>query len=144
MEISHHANKRNDMTETGYLKIKTMFSVKRGKMKFLLSAITIIATGFFGLYQANAQTDENNRDNVFADRLEFVGTAVEEPGYTIWGTSPILGDDGKVHLFVARWPCELKVDPGWRTHSEIAHYVGDSPEGPFSLVEVVGKGKGKG
>lgn len=76
----------------------------------------------------------------FADRLEFIGTAVEEPGYTIWGTSPIWGDDGKVHLFVARWPGELKVDPGWRTHSEIAHYVGDSPEGPFVFSEVAVKG----
>ncbi len=73
---------------------------------------------------------------IFADRWEFIGTAVEEPGYTIWGTSPIYGDDGKVHLFVARWPCELKVDPGWRTHSEIAHYVSDSPEGPFLFSDV--------
>jgi hypothetical protein len=85
-----------------------------------------------------------NAQNTFADKWEYVGIAVEEPGYTIWGTSPILGDDGKVHLFVARWPCELKVDPGWRTHSEIAHYIGDSPEGPFRLVEVIGKGKGSG
>jgi|GEM_PF-756506 len=72
----------------------------------------------------------------FADQWEYVGVAVEEPGYTIWGTSPTLGDDGKVHLFVARWPCELKVDPGWRTHSEIAHYVGDSPEGPFVFSDI--------
>jgi hypothetical protein len=36
----------------------------------------------------------------------------------------------------------LKVDPGWRTHSEIAHYVGDSPEGPFHFVNVVEQGKG--
>ncbi len=77
---------------------------------------------------------------VFADQWEFIATAVEEPGYTIWGTSPIYGEDGKVHLFVARWPCELKVDPGWRTSSEIAHYVGDSPEGPFRFSDVAVKG----
>jgi len=76
----------------------------------------------------------------FADHWEFVGTAVEEPGYTIWGTSPIIGNDGKIHLFVARWPCELKVTPGWLTHSEIAHYVGDSPEGPFVFSDVALKG----
>ena len=76
----------------------------------------------------------------FADQWEFKGIAVEEPGYTIWGTSPILGEDGKVHLFVARWPCELKVDPGWRTHSEIAHYVGNSPEGPFEFSDVAIQG----
>jgi hypothetical protein len=76
----------------------------------------------------------------FADRWEFIGRAVAEPDYTIWGTSPIMGDDGKVHLFVARWPCELKVDPGWRTHSEIAHYIGEKPEGPFDFSDVAVKG----
>ncbi|MEN8187302.1 MAG: glycoside hydrolase family protein, partial [Bacteroidota bacterium] len=47
-----------------------------------------------------------------------------------------------MHLFVARWPCELRVDPGWRSHSEIAHYVGDSPEGPFVFSDIALKGTG--
>jgi hypothetical protein len=47
-----------------------------------------------------------------------------------------------VHLFVARWPCELKVDPGWRSHSEIAHYVGEDPEGPFAFSDVALTGTG--
>jgi len=82
----------------------------------------------------------NETNSSFADQWEYVSIAVEEPGYTIWGTSPIIGDDGKVHLFVARWPCRLNVDPGWRTHSEIAHYVGDSPEGPFVFSDIALKG----
>ena len=86
-------------------------------------------------FLAIGQTEEP-----LADQWEYIGIAVEEPGYTIWGSSPILGMDGKVHLFVARWPCELNVDPGWRTHSEIAHYVGDTPEGPFVFSEVAIKG----
>ena len=79
----------------------------------------------------------------FADRWKFAGVAVEEPGYTIWGTSPLLGEDGMVHLFVARWPCEMKVDPGWRSHSEIAHYVGEGPKGPFRFSDVAIRGTGK-
>ncbi len=90
---------------------------------------------FHGLL-ANAQS--------FADGWEYVGVAVEEPGYTIWGTSPIMDDAGKVHLFVARWPAKYKVDPGWRSHSEIAHYVGDSPEGPFHFSDLALTGRGKG
>ncbi|MCY1719326.1 glycoside hydrolase family protein [Prolixibacteraceae bacterium Z1-6] len=100
-------------------------------MKYILlslCAFFIVPNGF------------SQNEKSFADKWAFVGKAVEEPGYTIWGTSPILGDDGKVHLFVARWPGELKVDPGWRTHSEIAHYVGDSPEGPFVFSDVAIKG----
>ena len=61
----------------------------------------------------------------------------------MWGTSPIFGDDGNIHLFVARWPAELKVDPGWRSHSEIAHYVGELPEGPFTFSDVAVKGSGQ-
>jgi len=83
---------------------------------------------------------EASTSNSFADKWKFVGIAVEEQGYTIWGTSPIFGDDGKVHLFVARWPCKFNVDPGWRTHSEIAHYVGDSPEGPFAFSDLALEG----
>jgi hypothetical protein len=79
----------------------------------------------------------------FADRWEFIGIAVEDPGYTIWGTSPVIGEDGKVHLFVARWPCELKVDPGWRSHSEIAHYIGNGPEGPFEFSDIALTGTGE-
>ncbi len=79
----------------------------------------------------------------FADLWEYVGIAVEEPGYTVWGTSPIIDEEGQVHLFVARWPAELKVDPGWRSHSEIAHYVGPSPEGPFRFSDIALTGTGK-
>lgn len=100
-------------------------------MNKIITILILLAVSFM------LKAQEENKS--FADHLEFVGTAVDEPGYTIWGTSPIWGDDGKVHLFVARWPCELKVDPGWRTHSEIAHYVGDSPEGPFVFSDVAVK-----
>ncbi|GGW47816.1 glycoside hydrolase family protein [Arenibacter certesii] len=77
----------------------------------------------------------------FADQWEYVGVAIEEPGYVIWGTSPVLGDDGKIHLFVARWPGNT-VEPGWRSHSEIAHYVGDTPEGPFIFSDIALQGTG--
>lgn len=84
----------------------------------------------------------NPQINTFADNWEFVGVAVEEPGYTVWGTSPLMGEDKKVHLFVTRWPCNLKVDPGWRSHSEIAHYITDKPEGPFTFSDIAIKGTG--
>jgi hypothetical protein len=102
-------------------------------MKTILALFTGVITFFCQPLHAQDETE-------FADHWEFVGKAVEEPGYTIWGTSPIWGDDGKVHLFVARWPGELKVDPGWRTHSEIAHYIGDTPVGPFRFSELTVKG----
>ena len=52
-----------------------------------------------------------SQEKSFADHWEYVGVAVEEPGYVIWGTSPVMDDGGKVHLFVARWPGNT-VGPG--------------------------------
>lgn len=77
-----------------------------------------------------------------ADHWQYGGIAVEEPGYCIWGASPIIEPDGKIHLFVERWPGS-KVEPGWRGESEIAHYVGDQPEGPFLFSDVALVGTGK-
>ncbi len=94
----------------------------------------------FTAYQSlNSDAQAKASQKTFADKWEYVGIAVNEPGYTVWGSSPIIGDDGKIHLFVARWPGNT-VEPGWRTHSEIAHYVGDSPEGPFVFSDVAIKG----
>ncbi|AQT69070.1 Beta-xylosidase [Anaerohalosphaera lusitana] len=81
--------------------------------------------------------------NTFADKLEYLGVAVEEPGWHVWGTSPVMADDGKVHLFCARWPISARFDPGWRIASQIAHYVGDGPEGPFKFSDVALSGTGK-
>ncbi len=78
----------------------------------------------------------------FADHYEYSGVTVSEPGYVIWGCSPIAGPDNKIHLFVERWPGS-KVEPGWRSQSEIAHYIGNSPEGPFAYSDVALKGTGK-
>lgn len=90
-----------------------------------------------------AQGEAAGQKPTFADHWEYVGVAVDEPDYMTWGASPIVGDDGKIHLFTERWPKQYRVDPGWRSHSEIAHYVADKPEGPFRFSEVALKGTGK-
>ncbi|MCC9604301.1 sulfatase-like hydrolase/transferase [Blastopirellula sp. JC732] len=76
-----------------------------------------------------------------ADALQYVGPAIREENYTIWGAAPVIDDEGKTHLFAARWP-EGNVDPAWRKSSEIAHYVADSPAGPFQFKDVVVAGSG--
>lgn len=57
----------------------------------------------------------------FERGLELVGAAIADTNYTCWGASPIVSDDGRVHLFVERW-LERNVDPAWRKSAEIAHY----------------------
>ena len=73
--------------------------------------------------------------SAIASGMSWVGKAVDEPDYYVWCTSPIMGPDGKVNLFCSRWPKEYKFD-GWSSHCEIAHYIGDSPEGPFHFVDI--------
>gem|GEM_PF-112018 len=77
----------------------------------------------------------------FERGLELVGAAIADTNYTCWGASPIVSDDGRVHLFVERWP-ERNVDPAWRKSAEIAHYVADAPEGPFHFRDVALRGTG--
>lgn len=80
--------------------------------------------------------------SAMAAGMEWTGGVVSDPDYSIWGCSPILGSDGKVHVFAARWP-QKNVDPGWRISSEVAHYVADKPEGPYRFVDVAVKGTGQ-
>lgn len=89
------------------------------------------------------QHEKNTADFSFiAKNLEWKGIAIQDENYTIWGCAPIQGEDGKTHLFAARWP-EKNVDPAWRKSSEIAHYVADKPEGPFVFSDVAIRGTGK-
>ena len=69
--------------------------------------------------------------------------AVHEPGYHVWGSSPVIGPEGKTHLFVSRWPVAAGFG-AWMTDCEIARYASEVPEGPFVFQEVVVKGTGKG
>lgn len=70
-------------------------------------------------------------------KFEYIGPAVQTEGMHVWGSSPVVGPDGKVHLYVAQWPIATQKDfSGWYKDCEIAHYVGDRPEGPFKFVRV--------
>lgn len=79
----------------------------------------------------------------FCKRLKPVGRALEMEDYYIWCNSPILGPDGKVHVFFSRWSAKKGMG-GWINGSEIAHAVADYPEAPFKYVETVLAPRGNG
>ena len=109
-------------------------------MRSMILALAILLSGFV-LGGVGNKAAAEDLDRAWADRLEYVGVAVVEPGYHVWGSSPVVGPNGKVHLFVARWPVSAGFN-GWYTHCEIARYLGDTPEGPFRFKEVVLEGTG--
>lgn len=109
------------------------------KLKLLLILLIIVISN----HRTYAQTSTPQAIKSFADHWQFLGVAIDEPDYMTWGASPIVGDDGKIHLFTERWPKQFKVDPGWRSHSQVAHYVADKPEGPFRFSDIALTGTGE-
>ncbi|EWH08246.1 hypothetical protein DS2_18323 [Catenovulum agarivorans DS-2] len=76
----------------------------------------------------------------FSKRLAKSGKRIlEEENWNVWGASPIVGDDGKIHVFYSRWRGQHK---HWLSHSEIAHAVADKPEGPYTVIGTVLTGRG--
>lgn len=69
--------------------------------------------------------------------FEYVGIAAENEGMHVWGSSPVIGPDGRVHHYAAQWPMNTQTNfSGWFKDCEIGHYVSDSPEGPFEYLGV--------
>jgi endonuclease/exonuclease/phosphatase family metal-dependent hydrolase len=112
----------------------------------LLGLVAALARPTLAQVSTAAPTDEREArfEATLADSWRWVGSVLCEPDYHVWGASPVVDSEGRVHLFASRWPVSAGFDPGWRSHSEIAHYVGDSPRGPFELVSVVAAGDGEG
>ncbi len=72
-------------------------------------------------------------------KYEYLGKAIQKEGYHIWGSSPIWGKDGKIHIYAAEWPIPINEKEGfngWYKHCQIGHYVGNTPEGPFEFVGI--------
>jgi hypothetical protein len=69
-----------------------------------------------------------------------VANGVEDAQYSYWCTSVVKGPDGKYHNFVVRW---LESSPKghfeW-PNSNVVRAVGDTPTGPFKVVQEIGKG----
>lgn len=79
----------------------------------------------------------------FSKRLEPIGRALEIEGYYVWCNSPIIGPDGKTHVFFSRWSANLGMS-GWIKGSEIAHAVAAAPDQPFEVLETVLAPRGEG
>lgn len=95
-------------------------------MKKLLLGLFLFLGGGFAVAQS---TDDLDLGALMkpADPTLFVRDSL----YYNWCNSIIKGDDGAYHLFYSRFPKSIGFT-SWLTHSEIAHAVASSPEGPYS------------
>ncbi|HEY1212180.1 MAG TPA: hypothetical protein VGE93_00975, partial [Bryobacteraceae bacterium] len=104
----------------------------------------------FALFSGHAGAQSPMERMASAPPLDFphmmqpipASAAFHDPGYFVWCGALIKGGDGKYHLFYSRW----KVTDGfesWVTRSEVAHAIGNSPEGPFVFHDVALPARGK-
>ena len=82
-----------------------------------------VLTGKLSAESKQSFTDQKTRTGVFAD-----------PDWYNWGASVIKADDGKYHMFYARW-AKRYTFRGWLVRSEVAHAVADDPLGPWKYVD---------
>ncbi len=66
---------------------------------------------------------------------EAYGFEMDE--YWLWCGSAVEGEDGRWHMFSARWPKTLPFFNGYVTASEIVHASSDGPYGPYRFEDVV-------
>ena len=88
-------------------------------------------------FSAESQEPYSSEDiSDFCRSLQPAGRILEMEDWYVWGTTPIDGPDGKVHVFFSRWPASRRMG-GWINSCEIAHAVADRPEGPYTYLETV-------
>ena len=107
------------------------------------SFIPFLALLLWSCSEKKQETSDNEAQEDTVSQLkfeyEYIGKAVEKKNTHVWGSSPVRGKDGKVHLYVAEWPMPEDSNErftGWFKHCQVGHYVGDNPEGPFEFIKI--------
>ena len=91
---------------------------------------------FFGTPSVFSQ--DTNQQVTISDKIQPLSNEniFGDTAYYNWCNSVIKGDDGKYHLFYARWKKSNSFE-AWLTHSTVAHAIADQPEGPYHYVNTV-------
>ncbi|WP_200977624.1 glycoside hydrolase family protein [Echinicola sp. 20G] len=70
----------------------------------------------------------------------YVENGIEDQEWSYWGGNIVYGKDQKYHMFVCRWSeSSPKGHMEW-PNSTVVHAVCDNSEGPFEVIEEIGKG----
>lgn len=106
----------------------------KNKIYFLLSILCLTILSSCG----NQRRLVPGEDYAIANMVQTipVGNIQMDPAWHIWCGSMVKGYDGKYHLYYSRWPRPETTHGAWISHSEVAHAVAESPEGPFEFSDV--------
>ena len=105
-------------------------------MKFIIALFSLLT-----VFQVTGQ----NLEKPFINKLgePCINSGFAWNGYTVWGSSVIKGDDGKYHMFAARWLNNYPMS-SWITDATIVHAISDTPEGPYTFVAEALPPRGEG
>jgi len=65
------------------------------------------------------------------------GGGYRQEGYWVWCGSVTRGEDGRYHMFAARWPKKYPFFHGYLAASEVVRAAADKAVGPYEFEEVV-------
>jgi len=103
-----------------------------------------IATGarFMDRFEPLASQGKRKSDTWGEDAVKprDIKLGIEDPDWSYWGGNIVVGDDGKYHQFVCRWPENNPKGHGAWPKSELVHAVSDHSFGPFKVQEAIGRG----
>ncbi len=69
-----------------------------------------------------------------------VSNGIEEPDWSYWCGFPLQGEDGRYHLYTARWPEDEPRGYFGYFDSIIVHAVADDPMGPYVTTDTLRPG----
>lgn len=95
-------------------------------ISLLLMLTIVLALGY-------SCSNDQIKVSQFCESLEDGQRILEDPEWANWDMAPIYDEEGKVHLYVGRWPS----DGDWLVNAQIVHMIADRPEGPYTLVDTV-------
>ncbi len=70
----------------------------------------------------------------------YIENGLEDQEWSYWGGNALLGEDGKYHLYVCRWPENAEKGHMAWPNSEVVHAVSKDSFGPYKVLETIGKG----
>ncbi len=101
-------------------------------MKTLLSIFRLHTFVILVLAAFSCSNDQMKVSD-FCESLEAGQRILDDPGWANWDMAPIYDDQGRVHLYVGRWPS----DGDWLVNAQIVHMIADRPEGPYTFLDTV-------
>ena len=108
----------------------------------LICLLTIASTAIAQAQEQNHDQRQHSdaapiQESAFAKSL-VPGKFILPPkaGWWNWGMAPIYDDQGRLHILNSAIPFKGETGMGfWKSKSTINHYVADSIEGPYTLVD---------